>query len=97
MIAALLHGLAHVLGLDDLAGPFYGFWSGFGSDLSELALLGAAYGLWRRHNCHVKGCWRIGRLPVEGTPHVVCQRHHPRGQPTHQQVHLEHAARRRRA
>ena len=74
--------LGHILGLDDLSGPWYGFWSGFGSDVSELALLGALVGLLRKHNCHVKGCWRVGRHAVDGTAWVVCARHHPVGAPT---------------
>lgn len=59
------------------SGAYYGFWSGFGSDIGELALLG---GLWmgvRRINCHVKGCPRIGHYEVTGTPYKVCRKHHP--------------------
>jgi hypothetical protein len=50
-------------------GPYYGFWSGFGSDLGELAIAGA---LVRMVNCHEKGCWRFG-LFYKG--HVVCHKH----------------------
>ena len=53
-----MHTLLRVLGLDDLSGPFYGFWSGIGSDLSYLAILGVA---WHHLNCHTDGCWRIAR------------------------------------
>jgi hypothetical protein len=63
-------------------GPYYGFFSGFGSDLSELALLAGVGGLLRRYNCHVHGCWRVGRHPVEGTPFTVCRHHHPDGHVT---------------
>lgn len=32
----------------------------------------------RHHNCHVKGCWRLGHLhPEHGRP--VCRHHHPAG------------------
>ncbi len=66
--------LAHVLGLDNGSGPWYLFWSGFGSDLSEITGLGAvAYIFWRKHNCHTPGCWRIGRHESEGR--VLCHRH----------------------
>jgi hypothetical protein len=63
----LLHWLAVHTGTSNEAGPYYAFWSGFGSDLSEAALL-------RKHNCHSRGCWRIGRHVVDGTP--WCDRHH---------------------
>lgn len=38
----MINVLAHVLGLDNAAGGWYLFWSGFGSDLTELILLAAA-------------------------------------------------------
>ena len=55
---------------------YYGFWSGFGADLGEVTLvttvgLGVYTGV-RRANCHVKGCWRIGHHPLEGTPYHLC-------------------------
>lgn len=71
--------LGHVLGLDDPSGPAYLAWSGAGADLSELALLGAVAAWWRRHNCHVRRCWRLGRHPVSGTEFIVCRHHHPDG------------------
>ena len=41
-------------------GPYYGFWSGFGSDLTEFAIIGtiatAAYQLFKKYNCHEPGC-----------------------------------------
>jgi hypothetical protein len=76
-----MNWLLHFLGMDDLTGPYYGFWSGIGSDLGELAVVGALAGLLRKHNCHVRRCWRIGRHPVEGTLWVVCAKHHPDGAP----------------
>ena len=68
------HALMHFFGLDNLSGPQYGFWSGVGSDISELAIVGAVLGAYRKHNCHAKGCWRVGRHSVDGTP--WCDRHH---------------------
>jgi hypothetical protein len=85
------HGLLHFLGVDDLSGPAYGWWSGAGSDLSELALLGAIVGLLRKHNCVVAGCWRLGRH-VTAAQHWVCHRHHPDGAPTHAEVIAAHHA-----
>lgn len=66
-----------VTGSNNTSGVWYGFWSGFGSDLGEVAIIGAGIGIFRKHNCHVQGCWRIGKHPVEGTPYIVCRKHHP--------------------
>ena len=71
--------LLHVLGVDDVSGRWYGFWSGFGSDLSELAIVGALAAMVRQHNCEVHRCWRLGRHVVEGTGLRVCRKHHPEG------------------
>jgi hypothetical protein len=74
----LWHYLVHATGCD-YGAPYghwvpYNFWSGFGSDISELAIFGAVLGAWRKHVCHEKGCLRIGRHQVDGTPY--CDRHH---------------------
>lgn len=72
--------LAHVLGLDNPTGAWELFWSGFGSDVAEFAILGSLLALYRRHTCHVdhpRFCWRPGLHPVAGTPYKVCKRHHP--------------------
>jgi hypothetical protein len=66
--------LAHLLGIDNEAGRWYAFWSGFGSDMSEVTLIGLAFGAYHRHNCHQRRCWRIGRHTVGGSP--WCDRHH---------------------
>lgn len=73
-LAQTQHAVSHVFGLDNLSGPFYGWWSGAGSDLSELTLAGAAVGLIHHHNCHVHGCWRPGRHSVAGGRYKVCRR-----------------------
>lgn len=67
------HWLLHVLGIDTQQSMFYDFWSGVGTQfkLSNL-LLPALY--YHKHNCHMAGCWRIGRHGVDGTP--WCNRHH---------------------
>jgi hypothetical protein len=56
------------------SGPYYGFWSGFGSDLEEFGILGAIgaaiYQLVKKYNCHEPGCWREGRGPSGRV--VVC-------------------------
>lgn len=86
----MIHWLLHLTGSDNPQGAIYGFWSGFGSDLMEFAILGTIF---HKFNCHAKGCWRIGLHHVEGTPYVVCRKHHPvvDGQkPTHHQIYLAH-------
>jgi hypothetical protein len=76
--------LLHLLGVDDVSGRWYGWWSGAGSDLGELALAGGVAAMVRQRTCHVHRCWRLARHGVEGTPHVVCRKHHPDGHLTHQ-------------
>jgi hypothetical protein len=60
---------------------YYNFWSGFGADLGEATLITAvAVGVYtgvRKVNCHTKGCWRIGHHTLEGTPYILCRKHHP--------------------
>ena len=69
--------LSQETGTSNSSSRAYGFWSGFGSDLGELALIGGVWMGLRKLNCHVKGCWRIGHHSLEGTPYVVCRKHHP--------------------
>lgn len=78
--------LLHIVGVDNVSGRWYGFWSGFGSDVTEFAVLGALVGVLRRHNCHVHHCWRIGKFPVDGTSYIVCRKHHPDGHITAERV-----------
>ena len=60
--------LLHVTGVDDLSGRWYAFWSGFGSDLAYVAVVGVA---WHHLNCHKDGCWRIARHRQAG----YCRKH----------------------
>jgi hypothetical protein len=59
-------------------GSYYGFFSGFGSDLGEyVIILGVMTGLYhlvKRNNCHAHGCWRVGSFPVGD--YRVCRVHH---------------------
>ena len=80
-----MHWLETLLGLKG-SGNWYGFWSGFGSDVAEFAIVGALYASVRKHNCHVHGCWRVGRLPVDGTAWTVCRKHHPDNPPRAEQL-----------
>jgi hypothetical protein len=78
---AVDHWLAVHTGTDNTAGVYYGFWSGFGSDIAEFGVLGAIataiYQLVRKYNCHEPGCWRVGSHPAAGGQFLLCYRHHP--------------------
>jgi hypothetical protein len=97
------HWLGVHTGTVNESGPYYGFWSGFGSDLAEFGILGAIgtaiYQLVKKYNCHEPGCWRVGTHPAAGGEFLLCYRHHPDyhgTKPTHDlivQLHQQHAAR----
>lgn len=70
----LFHDFLNWTGANNVSGNQYGFWSGFGSDITEFAILGIVF---KRVNCHAKGCHRIGLHHIEGTPYTVCKKHHP--------------------
>src|SRR5690348_586787 len=84
-------------------GPYYGFWSGFGSDLTEFGIIGAistgVYQLVKKYNCHYPGCWRVGNHPAAGGQFSLCYLHHPDYQgkkPTKElieRLHREHLER----
>jgi len=76
----MLNQILNILGVTNLSGRWYGFWSGFGSDLGEFAIFGGLIAAYRRHTCHVdhpRFCWRPGTHPVAGTPYRACKKHHP--------------------
>jgi hypothetical protein len=95
------HWLAVHTGTVNESGPYYGFWSGFGSDIAEFGVLGAIgtaiYQLVRKYNCHEPGCWRVGVHPAADGQFLLCYRHHPDfagRKPTHDlivQMHQKHA------
>src|SRR5215831_3055387 len=97
------HWLAVHTGTINEPGPYYGFWSGFGSDLTEFAIIGTiatgVYQLFKKYNCHEPGCWRVGTHPAAGGQFSLCYRHHPDYQgkkPTGeliQRLHREHLER----
>ena len=80
LVVVIAEGLGHLVGAD--GHEWYNFWSGLGADVGQVALFGAAIGIYRKHNCHVHRCWRIAKQQVEGTTWMVCHRHHPEGKPT---------------
>lgn len=57
-------------------GPYYGFWSGFGSFVPFAVPVTAWY--WH-HTCHVGRCLRPGKheYEMDGVTRKLCSRHHP--------------------
>lgn len=65
------------LGVMNGSGRWYLWWSGMFGNLTIFAAIIIFY---RKHNCHVHGCFRLGRHPAvdqNGVEHIVCRRHHP--------------------
>jgi hypothetical protein len=60
-----------------LSGGGYQFWSGIGSDVGEVTLVGLVMVWWRHHNCHVYRCWRLSWHPHPDHKHPVYRHHHP--------------------
>ena len=87
-------------GTTNESGPYYGFFSGFGSDIAEFGILGAIataiYQLIKKYNCHEPGCWRVGTHPAADGQFLLCYRHHPDfhgSKPTHDlivRMHRQH-------
>lgn len=84
-----MHVLLHVLGLDDASGRAYLWWSGAGADLGELAIVGGLISIYRRHNCEIHRCPRLGRHQTAAGA-VLCRRHHPDDHLTVEQAHAAH-------
>jgi hypothetical protein len=60
-----------------LGGLGYQFWSGIGSDIGEVTIIGALFAVWSNHNCHIHRCWRLSWHPSKKYGgHVVCRHHH---------------------
>lgn len=86
-----MHWLQHFLGFGNGQGngAYYLFWSGAGSDLAYLAIIGGLIGIYRKHNCEVHRCHRLGRHITAAGQHV-CRRHHPDGPLTAEAVRAAH-------
>jgi len=70
-------------------GPWNLYWGGFGSVMPwSLGIFAGIIGLYRHHNCHVKGCPRLGKA-VDGTPYLACPKHHPEHEGKNRAVSLE--------
>lgn len=79
-----MNWIGHLLGTDGKG--YYDFYSGFAQAVGSIALLGGVAAFVHRHNCHVKGCWRLGKARVQGTEWVVCHHHHPDGHATVEKI-----------
>jgi hypothetical protein len=77
VLAAPWHWVEVHTGTVNESGPYYGFWSGFGANFGELAIITGVYAVIRKHNCHVKGCRALRTHQVVGTPYIACNKHHP--------------------
>lgn len=84
---SLLNDLLNWTGANNVSGNQYGFWSGFGSDLPEFAIVGVLINHYRNHKCAT--CWRIGRHEVNGTNLKTCHKHATL--PQHTALRAEHA------
>jgi hypothetical protein len=76
----------------------YNFWSGFGSDIGEVLILGGVIQLYRKHNCHVTNCWRIAHHKqvdnATGTEYPLCKKHYRAVHPeVPKRLELEHLIR----
>lgn len=73
--------ILNVLGVTNVSGRWYGFWSGFGSDIGEVTIVTGMLAIYKKHNCHVAWCWRFGRHSftdqATGASYALCRRHHP--------------------
>jgi hypothetical protein len=71
-IQHLWHWIEVQTGTVNESGPYYGFWSGFGSDIGEIALIGGLITMVRHVNCHNKGCWRVASHTTQHG-HKLCK------------------------
>lgn len=76
MFQNFLHWLAVHTGTVNESGEYYGFWSGFGSDIGEVTIIGGMIAGAKHINCAEKGCWRPGHI-IHGTTIRTCHKHHP--------------------
>lgn len=75
MIHFLWHIWMDITGANNEPGSTYGFWSGFGGSIPDFLIIGSLITLYMHHNCHVKGCPRIGHIDPKNN-HPACKRHH---------------------
>jgi hypothetical protein len=78
----IYHALAWTWGGDGTgggSGTGYLIFSGPLPDITMLSLIYALISMTHQHNCHVKGCWRLGHPdPEHGWP--GCKKHHSKAE-----------------
>ena len=77
MLYATVSSMVHTYLLHPLTGSGYQWWSGAGSDLGEITILGALLVGLRKVNCQSPRCWRIGHHRTADGLHHLCAVHHP--------------------
>lgn len=89
---SIIHAILDFIGVNSgdssYATHMYNFWSGFGSDLTEFAIIGSLIGIYRHHNCSIKGCPRIAHHNVDGTKFRTCHKHATRA--NHRRLFTKH-------
>ncbi len=70
-------------------GSHYLFWSGSGSDIAELVLIGGLAHVYYRFTCHEPGCWWPGHLMADRHTRS-CWHHNPDGRPRRGHVQRRH-------
>jgi hypothetical protein len=87
----MLNWLFWLFGLGNGSSSQYLFWSGIGSDLTELAIVGGLITMVRPRNCEIHRCWRLGRHQ-SAAGHRLCRKHHPDDVLTVEDAHAAHEA-----
>jgi hypothetical protein len=74
-------GVLYGLGVHPYPAPStpwtYQLWSGFIPALAIVSIFGGITTHFRMLNCHVHGCWRLGRFELAGGQFKVCRKHSP--------------------
>jgi hypothetical protein len=74
-------GVLYGLGVHPYPAPStpwtYQLWSGFIPALAIVSIFGGITTHFRMLNCHVHGCWRLGRFELAGGQFKVCAKHSP--------------------
>jgi hypothetical protein len=73
-------------------GPYYGYWSGFGSVFPwSLGIIAAIIGAARSKNCHERHCWRLAHHTT-ANGHRLCKVHigKPTAELTLHDIHPDH-------
>lgn len=75
MITWLYHGLSWTWGGYRFRSSAAGY-NIFSGDVGDITLVGGAWLILKKHNCHAHRCWRLSWHPDEDG-HPVCKVHHP--------------------